>query len=97
MAAAIAGLLPLLAMAQAHPPRPAPTEPAAPIANQPYESVFRHYQPIGEPEQAPAAQWRAANDEMARLRGHAGHLKEAVSSTSDASQPTGSHPGHGGK
>lgn len=97
MAAAIAGLLPSLTMAQALPPHPSPADPTAPITKQAYESAFLDYQRFTEPAQAPATQWRAANDEMGRLRGHAGHMKEAGDGMSDTGQPSGSHHGHGGK
>jgi hypothetical protein len=52
-----------------------PANPAAPAAPVQYESAFRNYQQMPE-EQEPADNvWRAANDEMAKLGGHAGHIK----------------------
>lgn len=41
-----------------------------------YESVFEHYRPFGEESETPDLAWRAANESMARLGGHAGHMKD---------------------
>lgn len=77
MAVAFVGLLPLMAAAQDAQSSPAPTAPLVRVPASHYESAFRNYRPYAEPEQTPAAVWRAANDEMARLGGHMGHLQDA--------------------
>jgi hypothetical protein len=41
-----------------------------------YESAFREYRPATEEKTTPVQVWRNANDEMGRLKGHAGHLKD---------------------
>jgi len=65
------------------------------------------YRPILEDDETPKNVWRAANDEMAGLGGHAGHLKSAPGAASPSPQaespqvapkantmPAG-HAGHG--
>lgn len=103
MAVAFVGLLPHMVAAQVEQTRPSPTAPSARVPAPHYESAFRNYQPYAEPERAPAAVWRAANDEMARLRGHMGHLQDARlpqhTGDSDAAhtRPPAAHHDHGGK
>jgi hypothetical protein len=43
-----------------------------------YQSVFAGYQPF---QDEPVRDWRQANDDMGRLRGHMGHLESSVSPT----------------
>lgn len=85
IAAVIAGLLPYVAIGQENSARPSPTDPLATTIPPVHESAFKTYRPLKEPEHPPAAAWRAANDEMARLAGHAGHIRDS-----------GPHHGHGG-
>lgn len=67
-------LLPLSSSAQNQEADPAaPTQGAAPH----YESAFRNYQAAADSGETPDKAWRAANDQVARLRGHAGHLRNA--------------------
>lgn len=40
-----------------------------------YRSAFATYQGFHEDEETPDVKWRGVNEEMARLGGHAGHLK----------------------
>lgn len=49
-----------------------PTSPNA------YQSVFADYKPL---QDEPLNDWRHANDEMGRLRGHIGHLGSNHSTT----------------
>lgn len=53
-----------------------------------YESAFDHYRVFGEESEAPDLAWRAANDDMARLGGHAGHMKDKPA------QPTAAPAAH---
>lgn len=46
-----------------------PLPDAAPAAS--YRSAFHDYKPLQEP---PIQNWQQANGEVARLRGHSGHL-----------------------
>jgi len=75
-------------------PRPAPTGATKSGGAPAYESAFRDYRPYVDPE---LARWREANDEMARLKGHVGHLPATVrpgGSSTSAKPPA--HTGHGG-
>lgn len=105
---AVVAALPLLAEAQGADP----ANPAAIVAAPHYDSPFKAYRPFTETDVAPDQVWRAANEEMARLRGHAGHVNaagvhEAAPSSpaalpNEASSPPaqpaghGMHHGHGG-
>lgn len=108
-AVAVMAAIPLLAKAQAADP----ANPAAIVAAPLYDSAFTAYQPFTAASEAPEQGWRAANDQMSRLRGHAGHITEAgapdahSSSTSSPAKETpkspappsghGMHHRHGGK
>lgn len=108
-AVAVMAAIPLLAKAQAADP----ANPAANVAAPRYNSAFKAYQPFTETGEAPGQGWRAANEEMARLKGHVGHINEAgareaapsasSSLPKDAPKPPappsshGMHHGHGGK
>ena len=70
---------------------------AAEVVVAPYESAFEGYRSWQDIKLSPALGWRAANDEMARVGGHAGQIKdmpdEALSATQkpvpmDAQAPT---------
>jgi Cu(I)/Ag(I) efflux system protein CusF len=56
-----------------------PADSTASVANPVYKSAFDNYQPWREITDAPGQNWRAANDEMGRLGGHAGQLRDAPS------------------
>lgn len=110
-ALAAVAVMPLLAAAQA--PRSDPANPAEVVGAPRYESAFKDYQPLAEAAESPDEVWRSMNDEMARLGGHAGHIREAGAEAAAApatssppergSQPEaqpsghGMHHGHGGK
>ena len=71
-----------------------PAEATARIANPIYKSVFEAYQPWQEITETPGQKWRAANDEMGRLGGHAGQLRDDApnqrtpsAQTSEATMP----------
>ena len=46
------------------------------VANPVYESAFEDYQVWHEITETLGQRWRAANDEMGRLGGHAGQLRD---------------------
>ena len=56
-----------------------PADSTASVANPVYKSAFDNYQPWQEITDAPGQNWRAANDEMGRLGGHTGQLRDAPS------------------
>lgn len=95
MAAALA--LPLAACVQPTAPRPdaAAANTAVPASG--YRSVFEHYRAAGNEQTPPAQVWRAANDEVARLGGHAGHSKEDPPDTSAPAQPAPLAPARHGE
>ena len=100
MKAAFAALA--LTTASVVPPVAAEPSPAAAI----YQSTTAAYTPYREES---IANWRAVNDEMARLNGHMGHigghmggrqdapmLHEATHAPRPGGDTTGHHPGKGG-
>jgi hypothetical protein len=58
-----------------------------------YESAFKNYRPHVEPE---LVRWRDANDEMGRLKGHAGQVPGSAPASSAAPASNSGHAGHGG-
>ncbi|GGC01665.1 hypothetical protein GCM10007205_08630 [Oxalicibacterium flavum] len=51
----------------------------------PYRSAFDNYLPHTDPSSPSLERWRAANDEVGRLGGHAGHIDAAGASAHDHS------------
>ena len=72
-----------------------PTDPTAATSPYRYESAFSRYQSVLEAEESPAQAWRAANDEMGRLGGHAGHLKGADAAAGSANSAPSGQAHHG--
>lgn len=68
--------LPLAAIAQQDAAASPSDEAKTHVGALAYESVFDHYRVFGEESETPDLAWRAANDNMARLGGHAGHMKD---------------------
>jgi len=70
---------------------PAPTPVAASSSSMSYDSAFADYRPMREIKMAPTLEaWRAANDTVARIGGHAGVLKGGQSpdaQPADAAKP----------
>lgn len=66
-----------------------PTDPAIVGAPLLYQSAFQNYVSMPTTMPAPDQVWRAANDEAARLKGHAGQIKE-----SPGTAPANKHEGH---
>ncbi len=109
-ALAVVAMMPLLAAAQ--PPRSDPANPGEIVAAPRYESAFKDYQPLAEANESPDQLWQSMNQEMARLGGHVGQIRETgandtgapttssspKSNSQPAAQPSGHgmHHGHGG-
>lgn len=70
--------------------RPDPADPSARSPKPAYQSAFAGYRPYKEEE---LARWREANDEVARLAGHAGHVSQAGSAAKSAAKS----PAHAGQ
>ena len=41
-----------------------------------YQSAFKSYRPASDPPETPDRIWRAANEDMGKLGGHMGHIKD---------------------
>ncbi|MDB5841666.1 MAG: hypothetical protein JWQ23_3618 [Herminiimonas sp.] len=78
----VLALLPFAASAQQASRQPNPLDMNATVPVSIYESAFTSYQATADEQASPDKVWRAANDEMARLGGHAGHVKEEATATS---------------
>lgn len=91
--------LPQAASAQPGPPtRPPasieardPADPASPVPPLMHASVFGANPVASQDEARPDRNWRAANDQVRQLNGHAGHIKPA----DGASQPAAGADQHG--
>lgn len=57
-----------------------PVNPAAAASPLQYKSAFSVYRPMPEQQEVDITVWRAANQEMAVLGGHAGHIKADAAS-----------------
>ena len=73
--AAVAAL-PLAALAETG-ALPNPADASIAVNPFPYVSAFEGYRPAAEEQETPDKSWRASNDTMQRLGGHAGHMKNA--------------------
>ncbi len=67
----------------------APDDPSQKQATPTYKSAFTDYRSAADEKQTPVQLWRSANDEMGRLKGHAGQIRE----TPPAASPD-AHSGH---
>lgn len=74
--------LPLAASAQQKQPEFSPLDPSAPVNATRYESAFQTYRPASDESQTPDKVWRAVNDEVEKLGGHAGYMKDSGSQPS---------------
>lgn len=66
-----------------------PADPSAAAAPFRYESAFSSYRSVKSDEATPDKVWRAANEEMGRLGGHAGHMKDGNTSLAPSSGNVG--------
>ena len=80
--AAIA-MLPLFAVAQERNTQPYPDDPNIKVPPPVYQSVLRDYRPTADEEKTPDKIWRDMNEDMRKLGGHAGHIKEAAGKPKD--------------
>lgn len=74
----IALTMPLLATAQPSGKRPDPVDPDSERPAAIYQSAFAGYQPLQEATEPPDTQWRAVNEEVARVGGHVGIFRDAA-------------------
>lgn len=90
--------VPIAAIAQQTQPQHSPTDSTALVPAASYESAFKNYRAASEDNKTPDKVWRAANDEMGSLGGHAGHINAAPTGKSDANaKPEQSDAVHHGK
>lgn len=87
--------LPLAAAAQQKQPDPGDANSVVPAPV--YDSAFENFQAVADENQSPDKSWRAANDEMQRLGGHAGHLRGSETRNRPSSSTDDAHQGHHGK
>lgn len=76
-----------------------PSDPADKGSIPAYQSAFAAYQPLQESSDVPETHWRALNEEVARVGGHAGVLKDpapsrAAASATTAAPASGQHQMH---
>jgi hypothetical protein len=76
LAVGVLASLPFAATAQQAPQQPNPLDANATVPASTYESAFKNYQSTADEQASPDKAWRSANDEMAKLGGHAGHMKD---------------------
>ncbi|HYD60498.1 MAG TPA: hypothetical protein VEC35_09100 [Noviherbaspirillum sp.] len=79
-------MLSLFASAQQKYAAPSPADGEATVPQIVYQSAFNSYQSSSEEQATPDKTWRASNDEMGRLKGHAGHLSADRPAAPPASQ-----------
>lgn len=72
-----------------------PSDPSASRGPFSYQSTLENYQQVADEAESPDKGWRAANDEMKALGGHAGHIKTTSGSPSESSQGEPMPGGHG--
>lgn len=76
LAAAAWALAPVVAAAAQKQAQPNPVDAAAPSGAVAYESAFRNYRTSSDASETPDKTWRSANEQVGRLAGHAGHMKD---------------------
>ncbi len=76
--------------AGAQPPRPEPADPKARVPSVEYRSAFEGYRRYAEPE---VTGWREMNEEVGRVGGHLGIVREAAKPGAKAPAQAG-HGGH---
>lgn len=86
LALAAWALVPVAAIAQQDHSRYSSSQPAVSGSTPGFQSAFADYRPFGDDSSTPDKVWRAANEEMGVLGGHAGHMKDAPESAA-ASAP----------
>jgi hypothetical protein len=89
-------LVPVAAIAQEKQTHYAPTDAKAPVTAIGYESAFKGYRSSSEEGNTPDKVWRAANEEMGKLGGHVGHMKDGAAQPAGTSSAAPSAPSQGG-
>jgi hypothetical protein len=82
LAVGVLASMPYAASAQPSAQQPDPHDANATVSASGYESAFKNYQAAADEQESPNNAWRAANDEVAKLGGHAGHMKDHAPSSS---------------
>jgi hypothetical protein len=77
---------PMIVVAQTQSPVD-PAEVAAAVMPQEYKSAFQDYRPMVDAGEAPWQNWRAANDEVGRIGGHAGYMPSAQDADANTAAP----------
>jgi hypothetical protein len=88
--------LPLAASAQQKHPESNPLDPDAPVSAIRYESAFKNIRASTDESESPDKVWRAANEQMGKLAGHAGHMKDSDSQPVASPAATDAPPKQGG-
>jgi len=70
--------------------RPDPADPRLSVPAPTTESAFAGYRSFRD---EPLADWRAVNDEVRGLRGHAGHIRDATAPADRTPPPAGDRAG----
>lgn len=83
----VCAVVPLIASAASGQSSPTPLQSDAAVPAVTYRSAFHAYQPVPEPAQTPDKVWRAANETVGALKGHAGHMKTPASADGDSPAP----------
>lgn len=95
--------MPMTVAAQAH-SSVGPAEAAAAVLPYGYNSAFQDYRPMVDSGDAPETVWRAANEQVGRIGGHAGIMRSAQDAEASAAAskdgaaewlPFTPHSGHG--
>jgi hypothetical protein len=87
--------LPLAATAQQT--RQDPTDANAAVPTSAYKSAFTGYRAAADQQESPDKLWRGVNEEMQRLGGHAGHMKDADTATPTSAPKADIYQGHNNK
>lgn len=95
---AIAALVsaPLSAIAQQKQPQYDPTDANAPVHAIGYESAFKGYRASDDGDNTPDELWRSANEEVGRLGGHSGHMKDREGQSGVSADRGNAAPKQGG-
>jgi hypothetical protein len=97
LALAAMAILPFAAAQQKQQAERDPAQPDAPAAAFRYESAFSNYRTSADEDQSPDKVWRFANNEMEKLGGHAGHLKDSARQTDAVATGRAATPADHGK
>jgi hypothetical protein len=87
-------LLPLAVTAQEKQQPLDPWNANAPVPASTYESPFKNYKAAADEPESPEKTWRAANEEMGRLGGHAGQMKVEASASAPGQVSPRNHGKH---